>query len=343
MTTSKQQVSRLLAMVPYLQAHPGVGIEEVARIFGITAKQVLADLQVLWMCGTPGGLPDDLIEIDMDSVKSDGVIHLANADYLPRPLRFARDEAMSLVVALQTIAETASGELAEAARSAADKLRAIGAEAPVLVAVRSGDPQVRDRLTTAINAGKAVRLTYDGAARSTTTHPVVDPGLVVLKDSVAYLHGWSHERRAWRIYRLDRIAEVEILSQQVTYESLPALGTGWFDEVPEEVLLHLAPEASWIRAEGAGREEQMGRWTARAPGGPEPPAIKESPHREPDQTRVMRYGIHPQFPDLRPARTFAQPFDEGIDHGCLSMGEHLDVAVRQIAHPSGQAQGLGPV
>ncbi|EPH00448.1 YD repeat (two copies) [Propionibacterium sp. oral taxon 192 str. F0372] len=246
MTTSKQQVSRLLAMVPYLQAHPGVGIEEVARIFGITAKQVLADLQVLWMCGTPGGLPDDLIEIDMDSVKSDGVIHLANADYLPRPLRFVRDEAMSLVVALQTIAETASGELAEAARSAADKLRAIGAEAPVLVAVRSGDPQVRDRLTTAINAGKAVRLTYDGAARSTTTHPVVDPGLVVLKDSVAYLHGWSHERRAWRIYRLDRIAEVEILSQQVTYESLPALGTGWFDEIPEEVLLHLAPEASWI-------------------------------------------------------------------------------------------------
>lgn len=72
-------------MVPYLQAHPDIGVAEVAADFGITRRQLLADLNVLWMCGLPGGLPDDLIEIDMDAAESEGVIHLNNADYLSRP------------------------------------------------------------------------------------------------------------------------------------------------------------------------------------------------------------------------------------------------------------------
>lgn len=79
-----RQVARLLAMVPYLQARPGVPIAEVAEAFG-DARQVLADLNVLWMCGLPGGLPDDLIEIDMDAVEGEGIVHLGNANYLSRP------------------------------------------------------------------------------------------------------------------------------------------------------------------------------------------------------------------------------------------------------------------
>ena len=58
--TSQEQVARLLAMVPYLQAHPGIGVAEVAADFGITRRQLLADLNVLWMCGLPGGLPDEI-------------------------------------------------------------------------------------------------------------------------------------------------------------------------------------------------------------------------------------------------------------------------------------------
>ncbi|MGI5952117.1 MAG: WYL domain-containing protein, partial [Brooklawnia sp.] len=67
MTTAMSKVRRLLALVPYLQAHRGIPVAEVTRTFGITEPQLIDDLKKLWMCGLPGGLPDDLIEIDMDA------------------------------------------------------------------------------------------------------------------------------------------------------------------------------------------------------------------------------------------------------------------------------------
>ena len=51
--------------------------------------------------------PGDLIDIDMDAVDGEGVIHLSNADYLTRPLRLSADEALALVLALRTLREIA--------------------------------------------------------------------------------------------------------------------------------------------------------------------------------------------------------------------------------------------
>ena len=65
MVPATSQVARLPALVPYLQARPGVPIAEVAEAFGVTARQVLGHLNVLCVCGVPGGVPDVLIEIDM--------------------------------------------------------------------------------------------------------------------------------------------------------------------------------------------------------------------------------------------------------------------------------------
>src|ERR1700712_5945988 len=78
---------------------------EVAAAFGITVKTLREDLNVLWMCGLPGLTPGDLIDIDMDAVDGEGVIHLSNADYLTRPLRLTADEALALVLALRTLRE----------------------------------------------------------------------------------------------------------------------------------------------------------------------------------------------------------------------------------------------
>ena len=75
--TSSHQVSRLLALVPYLQHHPDAELAAVASDFGVSPKQVVSDLEVLWYCGLPGGLPGDLIEIDMDAVRAEGRIRLS--------------------------------------------------------------------------------------------------------------------------------------------------------------------------------------------------------------------------------------------------------------------------
>lgn len=248
MNTATTQVARLLAMVPYLQARPGVPIAEVAEVFGVTKRQVLADLNVLWMCGLPGGLPDDLIEIDMDAAEGEGIVHLGNADYLSRPLRFTRDEAVSLVVALQAVSEMASGRLREAAESAASKLALVtGHHDPVLLAVDTGDEELREQLLSAIEAGRRVRLTYDGATRGETTTPVVDPAAIQMRDSAAYLQAWSVSRQAWRTYRLDRIAELAMTGETIEdHGQPPQLPEGWFDASDGAVTLLLTQSAAWV-------------------------------------------------------------------------------------------------
>ena len=76
------------------------------------------------MCGMPGLAPGDLIDIDMDAVDGEGVIHLSNADYLTRPLRLSADEALALVLALRTLREIAGPGKREAVDRALKKLEA---------------------------------------------------------------------------------------------------------------------------------------------------------------------------------------------------------------------------
>ncbi len=246
--SSSDQVSRLFALVPYLQARPGVPIAEVARTFAISEAQVLADLQVLWMCGLPGGMPDDLIEIDMDAVEGEGVVHLTNADYLVRPLRFTRDEAVSLAVALNTISEVATGELQADATSAVAKLTAItGAAEPVLLAINTGDAELRQLLLDAIASRQRLRLVYDGQARGETTRPVVDAAGIEMRDGVTYLQAWSLDRGDWRTYRLDRIVSATPTGEAAAdHGPAPELSQGWFADSAGQVTLELSPSASWV-------------------------------------------------------------------------------------------------
>ena len=101
MTGERERLPRLLALVPYLQAHNGIGIEEAAADFGISEDQLRRDLQLLWMCGLPGHGPGDLIDL---SFEGDTISVVFDAG-MSRPLRLTAEEALPLVVALRTLAE----------------------------------------------------------------------------------------------------------------------------------------------------------------------------------------------------------------------------------------------
>lgn len=57
MTELSNRLTRLLNMVPYFQANPGISAAEAAADLGVTTKQLMADLNQLWMCGPPGTGP----------------------------------------------------------------------------------------------------------------------------------------------------------------------------------------------------------------------------------------------------------------------------------------------
>jgi len=251
--TSQAQVRRLLSLVPYLREHDGAAMGDVAKAFGISVRTLREDLNVLWMCGMPGLTPGDLIEIDMDAVEGEGVIHLSNADYLTRPLRLSADEALALVLGLRTLREIAGpGE-----RDAVDRaLRKLGTAAgsgtteQATVRVTAARDEIQARVTEGLQRGLRLDLTYDVASRAETTRRAVDPLRVFVLDGYGYLEAWCWSAGDLRTFRLDRIAAVEVTDVPVAVHDvqLKDLSTGWFDTLVDAplVTLRLAPEAVWV-------------------------------------------------------------------------------------------------
>jgi len=240
------QVARLLTLVPYLQQREYADVAEVAADFHVTPKQILNDLQVLMMCGLPGGLPDELIEIDIDLARDEGVIHLRNSP-MNRPLRFTRDEAVSLIVAVEAVREVADAATARAAQSVIGKLSALlGETPPVRIDVAAGGDEVRDALADAIDRHRQVRLTYDGLSRRGTTTPVVDPVAIEIHDGASYLVAWSLDRDDWRSYRLDRVVSAEPTGAAAADHGSPPAAVGTLDDVPVTATLELDAEAAWV-------------------------------------------------------------------------------------------------
>ena len=240
---SEDQLARLLRLVPYLSAHQGIEVEEVARTFGTTRRQIIRDLEVLQFCGLPGGYFDDLFDVDIDAVRNEGHIELRNAEVLNRPLKLTPAEAASLLAALRLVVDVA-GE-SEPAISALHKLEAAvtnGAK-QLVVAIAPTDPGHRAALLEAAAERLVVRLGYRPAGRGESVVDV-EPVRIRLIDGYAYLDAWSRPRQAWRSFRLDRVTGVDVLTDTFAPRSEPP--EDWFGDDAAQLTLTVTRDAAWI-------------------------------------------------------------------------------------------------
>ncbi|MEV4799789.1 WYL domain-containing protein [Nonomuraea sp. NPDC049421] len=217
MSGSADRLPRLLALVPYLMSHPGAQVGEVAAVFGLSEKQLIDDLQLVWMCGLPGHTPGDLIDVSWDG----GEILIDNAETIARPLRLGIDEASALLVALRTLAarpELALPEggvpdalprvMAKLERAAGEGAATVSSQVAVDVdTAPDALPRVREGLT----KGRRLSLRYYVPGRDEVTPREVDPMRVLVVDGRAYLEGWCYRAEAMRLFRLDRVLGVEVL------------------------------------------------------------------------------------------------------------------------------------
>lgn len=283
---ARDQVARLLTLVPFLHHRDGVRLDEAAQLLDTTSEQVLRDLKVLFMCGLPGGLPGDLIDVDLDAIQSEegsplteGVIRVENADYLARPLRLSATEASAIIVALRMLRDTSTGETRELVGGVLDKLESAAATrsaAHIDVTPSPRDAQqvvVADlsrRIEEAVEDGRQVRISYFVPSRDEESERVVDPRGVLTHGVFTYLDAWCHRAEGERLFRLDRITKLEVLeTPAATAGRAPRdLSAGLFNEVDGTdhvvVTLRLAPEARWatdyypvreVRALGDGSAE----------------------------------------------------------------------------------------
>ncbi len=248
--SATELLSRLLAMVPYLAGRQGIPQAAAAAEFGITEKQLVKDLELLFVCGTPGHLPDDLIEAEW----GDGHVYLNNVGAIARPLRLGVDEALALLVGLRALADVPGLHDRDALERTRAKLEAAAGDSAaaseavaVEVARRPGPlADVREALA----GDRRVHLTYFVPSRDETTERDVDPVRLLMVDGRWYLEGWCYRVEEVRLFRLDRIEALTVLDVATEpREVLPRdLREGLFRPSPEDtvVTLELDPGARWV-------------------------------------------------------------------------------------------------
>jgi proteasome accessory factor C len=249
-TSNEERLPRLLALVPYLQARPGIGIEQAADDFGITEAQLRKDLTLLWMCGLPGGGPGDLIDL---SFEGDTISVLFDAG-MSRPLRLTAEEALALVVALRTLAETPGLADTDAVQRALAKVESAagGAVDDTTVAVELDHSQrILPVLHRAVDEAKALQLRYYSASRDENTERVIDPVRVFEADGHGYVEAWCRRAEGMRVFRVDRIEDVVQLDEPAAVPAgvqLRDLSEGVFQPASEHLLveLRLGRAYAWV-------------------------------------------------------------------------------------------------
>ncbi len=254
--TSTERLQRLLALVPYVVSRKVVGLAETAAAFGVSERELVDDLNLLWCVELRA--PDPYCPIDLSY--EGGEIVVSQAESIGRPLRLAVDEASALLVALRMLAEvpgledrSAMSRLIAKLEAAAGEAAAVSAQVAVQVDMPDGDGAegVAAQVGTALAAGRRVHLRYYVPGRDEATERDVDPMRLLVVEGRPYLEGWCRRAEGVRLFRLDRVLALEVLDVPASPPAEAAhvdVDQGLFRPSPDDarVVLELSAPGRWV-------------------------------------------------------------------------------------------------
>ena len=236
----------MLALVPWILAHPGSTIAELATRFDIDESELERDLELLPMCGLPPYTADRLIDV---WVGDDGAVSIRLAEYFERPLRLTPAEGVALLAAGRTLLAVPGSDPVGPLASALEKLEAaLGATGGISVAV--GGASHLEELRQSAEHGRQLEIEYYTFARDEMTTRVVDPTRVFHAFGAWYLEAYCHRARGDRSFRVDRVRAVRATGAPVDpHERSASADSGLvYRPSPDDlrVRLRLKPSAAWV-------------------------------------------------------------------------------------------------
>ncbi len=246
---TSRRLRRLLAVVGWLAQVGEAPTAEAARRFGMSEKELVAELELAACCGTPPYTPDTLMEIE---VSEHSVRAFLPAEYA-RPRRLTPAEGFAVAASARLLLAVPGSE-DDALRRALAKLdAALGSREVVGLDVDA--PLHLGAVRAAADDGHAVEIDYVSGSRDEQTTRVVEPVQVVTIDGHWYLDAYCHRAGDVRRFRVDRIgavgaasvdgdgaasgAELAVRSRPLEEMFVPGPGA-------VEVQVQLGPEARWV-------------------------------------------------------------------------------------------------
>ena len=236
------EIQRILAIVPWIVAHPGASKIEIATRFGISAEQLDDDLALVLMIGVPPYSPGDYLDVDDDG----DFVTIRLADQFSRPLRLTPAEGLALLAAgralLAVPGSDPEGPLATALAKLAEAL-----DLPEF-GVEVGEPANLSAIRHAAARGERVEIDYWSAGRDEMTTRRIDPALAFFAMGEWYVSAYCHRADGERMFRIDRIralrATGEHFEQMAGDDEITEVFRPRADDA--RVTLELSPTAAWV-------------------------------------------------------------------------------------------------
>ena len=221
--------ARVLTVLELLQSHGRLTGAELARRLEVDIRTVRNYVETLTDLGIP-------VEAERGRY---GAYRLRPGYKLP-PLIFTEDESLALTLSLLLARGNGLAQTSPAVESVLAKIERVlpqttrariqAVEQTVIFGGSSfhAPPSAAavTVLSTAVQTGQCVRLQYR-SARSEVTERVFDPHGVVYHAGIWYTIGYCHLRQGQRLFRLDRIQQVEVTSESfsppVNFDALAAV------------------------------------------------------------------------------------------------------------------------
>jgi proteasome accessory factor C len=245
--SAEDRLGRLLAIVPWIAAHDGPEVADVCRRFGVGEKELLDDLELLFMCGIHPFTPDVLIDVDV----ADGRVWIRMADYFRRPLRLSPQEGLALVSAGSALLAMPGADSDGALATALSKLETVlgvGTDDTLEIELAPVAPTVLRAVRHAADTHRKVELDYYSFGRDGHSTRVVRPWRVFNSGGQWYLSGWCEMAGGERLFRVDRVSRAEVMTSTFDPPAEPAGSTEVYHPATDDprLVLDLDPPAHWI-------------------------------------------------------------------------------------------------
>jgi proteasome accessory factor C len=239
---AEHEVQRILALVPWIVAHPGKTKAEIADRFGVTKQQLDEDLDLALMIGVPPYSPGDYLQVE----RSRGRVTIRLADYFRRPLRLTPNEGLALLAAGRALLAVPGSDPNGPLATALDKLEA-ALDLPGLV-VDVGEPPFLHAVRDAATHHERLAVEYWSAGRDELTEREIDPVTVFFATGAWYVRAYCHRVEDERMFRVDRFRAVRATGEHFEAPDEPAEPARVFNPAADDpvVTLRLKKSAAWV-------------------------------------------------------------------------------------------------
>jgi proteasome accessory factor C len=246
MRKTESRFARILKMVPFLSTHQGISITEACEIFEVGERELIADLNLLWVCGLPGYSHLELIDVQFDG----GYISISNADPISKPRKLTYEESSALIVALNSLLLNVDSQSREQIVDLIAKLVKISERVdPVVnidISMLAKAPEIA-LIDKAITENLQLLIDYYSPTSDSLSSRLIAP-LEYLEDSAGrrYIYAWCYTAKDFRQFKLERIRSTKDTDTKAMKFELPPKSNQNRNNVIE---LELNEKALWFAEE----------------------------------------------------------------------------------------------